>query len=58
MSPIKRLIQDFLTPPEATKSISVTPADVKPSTIETPDQASATFGRGLVAQNGSTSVGG
>jgi hypothetical protein len=51
MSPIKRLLHDFNTPPEATKSISVTPARVTVGRIQTPAQASRTFAAGLARQS-------
>jgi hypothetical protein len=56
VSPIKRLIHDFRTPPEATKSISVIPAEVKIGRIQTPAQASQTFAIGLARQDSSSAA--
>jgi hypothetical protein len=57
MSPLKRLIHDFQTPPEATRSISVAPAEHEVGRIQTPEQASQAFAAGLARQGNSIAAG-
>ncbi|HWT95109.1 MAG TPA: hypothetical protein VN238_19085 [Solirubrobacteraceae bacterium] len=50
MSPLKRIIENYKSPPDAMKSMSVAPVRVKGYERQSLQEARATFGAGLQRQ--------